>query len=70
MLALRLTIKKTDKKHVCSGFALCHIYRPINHFFLARRGCKRQNAAKSALDLPRVKVGVPYTDFNQYIFST
>ena len=31
-------------------------------------------AAKSALDLPRAKVGVPYTDFkhliSQYIFST
>ena len=32
------------------------------------------SAAKSALDLPRDKVGVPYTDFkyliSQYIFST
>ena len=32
------------------------------------------SAAKSALDLPRAKVGVPYTDFkyliSQYIFST
>ena len=27
-------------------------------------------AAKPALDLPRVKVGVPYTDFRQYILST
>ena len=35
---------------------------------------KRQTAAKSSLDLPRVKVGVPYTDFkhhiSQYILST
>ena len=35
---------------------------------------KRQTAAKSALDLPRVKVGVPITDFkhhiNQSILST
>ena len=31
---------------------------------------KADSAAKSALDLPRAKVGVPYTDFNQpvYIF--
>ena len=39
---------------------------------LALRAMKRQT--KSALDLPRSKVGVPYTDFkhliNQYIFST
>ena len=35
---------------------------------------KADSAAKSALDLPRAKVGVSYTDFNhfisQYIFST
>ena len=35
---------------------------------------KADSAAKSALDLPRANVGVPYTDFkyliNQYIFST
>ena len=35
---------------------------------------KTHSAAKSALDLLRAKVGVPYTDFkyliNQYIFST
>ena len=35
---------------------------------------KEDFAAKSALDLPRTKVGVPYTDFkhliSQYIFST
>ena len=35
---------------------------------------KVDSAAKSALDLPRTKVGVPYNDFkhciNQYIFST
>ena len=35
---------------------------------------KADSAAKSALDLPRAKVGVPYTDFKhlirQYIFST
>ena len=35
---------------------------------------KADSAAKSALDLPRAKVGVPYTDFkyliSQYIFST
>ena len=35
---------------------------------------KTDSAAKSALDLPRAKVGVPYTDFKylirQYIFST
>ena len=35
---------------------------------------KADFAAKSALNLPRTKVGVPYTDFNhlisQYIFST
>ena len=35
---------------------------------------KADSAAKSALDLPRAKVGVPYNDFkhciNQYIFST
>ena len=35
---------------------------------------KADSAAKSALDLPRAKVGVPYTDLNyiinQYIFST
>ena len=35
---------------------------------------KADSAAKSALDLPRDKVGVPYNDFkhciNQYIFST
>ena len=35
---------------------------------------KADFAAKSALDLPRAKVGVPYTDFkhriSQYIFST
>ena len=35
---------------------------------------KTDLAAKSALDLPRAKVGVPYTDFkyliDQYIFST
>ena len=35
---------------------------------------KADSAAKSALDLPRTKVGVPYTDFkyliSQYIFST
>ena len=35
---------------------------------------KADSAAKSALDLPRVKVGVPNTDFkhhiNQYILST
>ena len=35
---------------------------------------KAESAAKSALDLPRAKVGVPYTDLkyiiNQYIFST
>ena len=35
---------------------------------------KADSAATSALDLPRAKVGVPYTDFNhlisQYIFST
>ena len=35
---------------------------------------KADFAAKSALDLPRTKVGVPYNDFkhciNQYIFST
>ena len=34
---------------------------------------KADSAAKSALDLPRAKVGVPYTDFKylirQYIFS-
>ena len=34
---------------------------------------KGDSAAKSTLDLPRAKVGVPYTDFkhliNQYIFS-
>ena len=35
---------------------------------------KADSAAKSAMDLPRAKVGVPYTDFkhliSQYIFST
>ena len=35
---------------------------------------KADSAAKSALDVPRDKVGVPYTDFKyliaQYIFST
>ena len=35
---------------------------------------KEDSAAKSALDLPRTKVGVPYNDFkhciNQYIFCT
>ena len=34
---------------------------------------KTQTAAKSALDLPRIKVGVPYTfkhHINQYILST
>ena len=34
---------------------------------------KADSAAKSALDLPRAKVGVPYNDFkhiDQYIFST
>ena len=35
---------------------------------------KTDSAAKSALDLPRAKVGVPYTDFkhliSQYIFFT
>ena len=35
---------------------------------------KADSAAMSALDLPRAKVGVPYTDFkhlfSQYIFST
>ena len=35
---------------------------------------KANSAAKSALDLPRAKVGLPYTDFkyliSQYIFST
>ena len=31
---------------------------------------KADYAAKPALDLPRVKVGVPYTDFRQYILST
>ena len=35
---------------------------------------KRPTDAKSALDLPRVNVGVPYTDFkrviSRYIFST
>ena len=35
---------------------------------------KADSAAKSALDLPRAKDGVPYTDFkhliSQYIFST
>ena len=35
---------------------------------------KADSAAKSALDLPRTRVGVPYNDFkhciNQYIFST
>ena len=35
---------------------------------------KADSAAKTALDLPRDKVGVPYTDFkyliSQYIFST
>ena len=35
---------------------------------------KADSAAKSALDLPRTKVGVPYNDFkhciNQYIFNT
>ena len=35
---------------------------------------KADSAAKSALDLPRAKVGVPYNDFkhciNQYIFPT
>ena len=35
---------------------------------------KADFAAKSALDLPRTKVGVPYTNFkhliSQYIFST
>ena len=35
---------------------------------------KADSAAKSALELPRAKVGVPYNDFkhciNQYIFST
>ena len=35
---------------------------------------KADSAAKSALDLPRAKVGVPYTDvkylISQYIFST
>ena len=39
------------------------------------RGNKKADfAAKTALDLPRAKVGVPYTDFKyligQYIFST
>ena len=35
---------------------------------------KADSAAKSALDMPRVKVVVPYTDFehhiNQYVLST
>ena len=35
---------------------------------------KAESAAKSALDLSRAKVGVPYTDFkyliSQYIYST
>ena len=35
---------------------------------------KTHSAAKSALDLPRAKIGVPYTDFkyliNQFEFST
>ena len=70
MLALRLTIKKQTKNTSALDLP-CVIYISLlTIFFLARRGCKRQNAAKSALDLPRVKVGVPYTDFNHYIFST
>ena len=31
---------------------------------------KRQTAAKSALNLSRVKVGVPYTDFGNDLFNT
>ena len=47
----------------------------IKTFFWGIRGNqKADSTAKSALDLPRVKVGVPYTDFkhhiNQYILST
>ena len=43
---------------------------------LTRSKCnkKADSAARSALDLPRAKVGVPYADFkqsiSQYIFST
>ena len=37
-------------------------------FLLALRAMA--NATKSALDLPCTKVGVPYSDFKQYIIST
>ena len=39
--------------------------------WVPRQVMKKQTAAKSALDLPLVKVGIPYVDFkyvSQYIF--
>ena len=54
-------------------FKFCQVFFLGYPTILTLRAMKRQTA-KSALDLPRSKVGVPYNDFkhciNQYILST
>ena len=56
------------KKRYCLFFCWVHSHTGI------KDNEKADSAAKSALDLPLTKVGVPYTDFkhliSQYIFST
>ena len=44
------------------------IYCSVPSHFGIRGNENADSAAKSALDLPRAKVGVPYTDFNQSIY--
>ena len=60
--------KETRCRHI--GYS----YRLTARVLLYASSPKRQSAAKSALDLPHAKVGVPYTDFkhkiNNYILST
>ena len=54
----------------------CVFLNFVRHYFLSviRDKEKAESAVKSALELPRAKVGVPYNDFNrcinQYILST
>ena len=52
-------------------FFLVFANKDIIFCWVPRQVMKKQTAAKSALDLPLVKVGIPYVDFqyvSQYIF--
>ena len=62
-----------DPPYRYTGPAVCRYIGPADVSRLNQVGDKVDSAAKSPLGLPRVKIGMPFSDFNchinQYILS-